>query len=265
MIKNLILGALLCALGTGVVLYISQKTEAAETLTLGTMSGWPPFVSINERGEYEGFDIDIANEIARRLGKKLVIKDMDTAALITALDQGTVDFIMTGLDITAERLKKISMIPYQGEPMTEMPLIFWKTIPEGITSLDDLKNLKDRKNGPVTICVEPGSSQEEVLREYSGFELKYTDPLASLLELRCGRALATLSEKKLFFNLKKKYPELVALMVPLSEKNIIFGCGIGIKKSNSALNKKISAIIDDLKKTGYLAKQEKRWFTEEQS
>lgn len=265
MLNKLILGAFLCALGTGIVLYVSQNANAEDTLTLGTMSGWPPFVSINKKGAYEGLDIVIANEIARRLGKKLVIKDMDTAALITALDQGTVDFIMTGLDITVERLKKISMIPYQGEPMMEFPLIFWKTIPQGIRTLDDLKNYKDSAGNNAVICIEAGSSQEEILRQYSGFEMKYTDPLASVLEIKFGRALAMLSEKKLFLNLQKKYPELVALMVPLSEKNIILGCGIGVKKDNSALTQQIRSVIEDLKKSGFLAETEKRWFTKESS
>ena len=55
MLKPIIVGSLLCALATGIVLYITQKTAAADTLTLGTMSGWPPFVSINGDGDYEGF------------------------------------------------------------------------------------------------------------------------------------------------------------------------------------------------------------------
>lgn len=263
--KKLLIGSLIAATCITGILLMTLQTKSEDTLTLGTMSGWPPFVSINEQGAYEGFDIVIANEIARRLGKKLVIKDMDTAALITALDQGTVDFIMTGLDITVERLKKITMIPYQGEPMTELPLIFWKTIPQEIKRLDDLKSYKDSAGNQAVICIEAGSSQEEILRQYNGFEMKYTDPLASILELKFGRALAMLSEKKLFINLQKKYPELVALMVPLSEKNIIFGCGIGVKKENTVLTQKITGIIEDLKSSGFLAAEEKRWFTKESS
>ncbi len=259
MVKKLFFGASVCAL-IAVVAFI-QKGVAAneEVLTLGTMSGWPPFVSLNTKGEYEGFDIEIAQEIARRLGKKLVIKDMDTAALITALEKGTVDFIMTGLDITSQRLKRIAMISYQGEPMTEMPLIFWKKVPEGIKSFDDLKNRK------AVVCVEPGSSQEEMIKKLGDVELKYCDPLASILELKFGRALAAISEKKLFLNLKKQYPELVAIMIPINKEDQIMGCGIGVQKNNTELYEKISMIISDLKKTGYLGQAEQRWFVKDQS
>ncbi len=151
------------ALLAGAVLYYFVGTpNPTNTLVLGTMSGWPPFVSISPSGSYEGFDIELANIIAQKLGKELTIKDMDTAMLISSLDQGSVDFIMTGLDITTERAKRMTMISYQGEPITEYPLIFWKNIPAGIQTLDDLKNLPN-----AVICVESGSSHEEVLKNYS--------------------------------------------------------------------------------------------------
>ena len=265
MLKPIIMGAFLCALGTGIIVYLTQNAKAEDTITLGTMSGWPPFVSINGSGDYEGFDIDIANEIAKRLGKKLVIKDMDTAALITALNQGTVDFIMTGLDITPERIKKISMIPYQGEPMTEMPLIFWKKAPQGIRSFDDLKKLKDARGGTAIICVEAGSSQEEIISKYDSYEKKSIDPLAAVLELKFGRATAMISEKKLYFKLKQKFPELVAIMLPIPKEDQILGCGIGIQTSNTTLAKNVTEIIEDLKKSGFLQDRENYWFSKEGS
>lgn len=264
MFKQLIIfTCLLMLMPAGWLIYknlLTKQSATSDSIVLGTMSGWPPFVSINNEGSYEGFDIDIAQEIARRLDKQLVIKDMDTAALITALDQGLVDFIMTGLDITTERLQKIAMIPYQGEPIEELPLVFWEKIPAGIRSLNDLKNIP---NG--VICVESGSSQEAILRQYSGFETRYSDPLMSILELKYKRALAVLLERKLLHNLKKKYPELVNISIPLDEKNRMMGCGIGIKKSNNELQKQIAKIIDELKKNGFLEEKEKQRFAKDDS
>ena len=198
MLKKIALGAL-CASALIIIGLRYMTTQDTNALVLGTMSGWPPFVRIGADGSYEGFDIDIAKIIAKRLGKSLVIKDMDTALLISALDQGQVDFIMTGLDITPERVKRISMIPYQGEPITEYPLIFFKTIPDGIETLADLKKIPN-----AVICVESGSSQEEILRNYDGFEIKNVDPLVSLLELKTGRATASLLDAKMFKSLHKR-------------------------------------------------------------
>ncbi len=243
------------ALLAGAVLYYFTGTPRnTNTLVLGTMSGWPPFVSIGPSGSYEGFDIEIANIIAQKLGKDLVIKDMDTVMLISSLEQGSVDFIMTGLDITPERSMRMTMIPYQGEPITQYPLIFWKEIPEGLQTLDDLKKLPN-----AIICVESGSSQEEVLKNYSGFTIKNVDPLIALLELKNNRATATLLDMKMFNTIKQKEPNLKARMMPLAQNEIMLGCGIGLKKG-SALTKEIETIIDDLKRSGELQALETRWF-----
>ncbi len=231
-----------------IVLLLQTKTK--DTLILGTMSGIPPYVSMTTTGEYEGFDIEVAQEIAKRLDKKLVIQDMDTIALITALKQGRVDFLMTGLDITQDRLKEIAMIPYQGEPINQMALVFWKEIPKGITSLDDMSK-------EMIICVEPGSSPEGILNQYSNLTIKSCDPLPSMLEIQYGKATATFMDARLYQRLQATIPELKALMIQLNEP--LLGCGIGIKKENKELIEKITALIGDLK-LSVLPELEQRWF-----
>ena len=43
---------------------------------VGTTSAYAPFVSLDEEGQYVGFDIDIAEALAEKLGRRLVIKDL---------------------------------------------------------------------------------------------------------------------------------------------------------------------------------------------
>ncbi len=253
--KILIILLLFILVGLGITYaYKTQQHSSANSLVLGTMSGWPPYVSMNEQGEYEGFDIVIAQEIARRLNKKLEIKDMDTSALIAALKQGKVDFIMTGLDITHERLQHIAMIPYEGTETVSQPLVFWQKIPAGVQRLEDLKTIPN-----ALVCVEPGSSQESFLLQYKDlFEIKSVSPAIALLELKKGKALAVLLQKNIFEEYKKKFPELVALEIPLDEKNKIFGNGIGVKKENTTLIQQITDIITDLKRSGHMARLEQQ-------
>lgn len=260
MSKNIFIFTALAVLsGFAIFLFRSKVNYAKEdTITLGTMSGWPPYVSINNDAEYQGLDIDIANEIAKKLNKKLVIKDMDTAMLMTALNQGKVDFAMTGLCITSDRLEKIMMVPYQGETITELPLVFWNKIPEGITSLEDIKKIPN-----AIICVEAGSAQEDFIKQYKDLNIKESNPTESLLNLKYGKALACLLEPSIFADFKTKYPNLKAINIPLDEKNQIFGNGIGIKKDNKQLISKIEAIIKELKDNGFIAQCQNRWIAKE--
>jgi ABC-type amino acid transport substrate-binding protein len=54
----------------------AEEPKPTETLTVGTTSGYAPYVSLDSQGQYEGFDIDFAKLVAERLNKKLVIKDL---------------------------------------------------------------------------------------------------------------------------------------------------------------------------------------------
>lgn len=231
-----------------------KSRKQQDTLVLGTMSGWPPYVTINDKGQYEGLDIDLAQALAQKLNKKLEIQDMDTASLILALEQSKVDFIMTGLSITQERLQKIAMIPYQGEAITQLPLVFWKEIPTQVQTLSDLEKIQG-----AVVCVEPGSPQEKVLEKYPNITTKQLDPLASVLEVKYGKALAVLLEPAFYNDLKSKYPELVALQVPLAPEDQILGNGIGVKKTNTELVNKLTALVEQFKQDGFITDLEKKW------
>lgn len=258
MSKNIfIAGALALTFGSILFLWKAPSRKKEDTIILGTMSGWPPYVSLTDAGEYQGFDIDIAKEIAKKLDKKLIIKDMDTAMLMAALTQGKVDFAMTGLCITHDRLQKIAMIPYQGETIADLPLVFWDKVPEGVTSLEDIKKIPN-----AILCVEPGSAQENILKNYGNFTIKECNPIESLLHLKYGKALACLLEPSIFADYKAKYPQLKAITIPLDEKNKIFGNGIGIKKDNVQLIATIENIIKELKENGFIAKCELTWINE---
>ncbi len=121
-----------------------------ETFTVGTTSGYAPYVSLDSKGQYEGFDIDLAKLVAEKLNKKLVIKDLGSMpSLIIGLKQKKIDAIIWAVSITEERQRQMEMIYYQGEKITTMPLLFWSKIPEDIKGPEDLKNdpKKDRLCG----------------------------------------------------------------------------------------------------------------------
>ncbi len=77
-------------------------------LIVGTEPEFPPFESKNEKGEFVGFDIDMARELAKDLGVKLRIEEMPFETLPTALGTGTIDLIVSGMTAKPERAKSVS-------------------------------------------------------------------------------------------------------------------------------------------------------------
>jgi ABC-type amino acid transport substrate-binding protein len=240
--------------------YFMAFNKSASTdnnvLVVGTASGYAPFVSLNSQGEYEGFDIDVATELARRMNKKLVLTDCGSMVpLMLSLQQGSVDLLIWALEINKARLDKMAMIQYQGGNVTTYPFIFWQSIPDTVKSIEDLKNVAN-----ATVCIEPGSSQERFLNKYEFITKKPLEKVVDMImDLKYGKSLAAMVDPSLLKNLRAKNPELKVLDVPLDENSMSFGNGICVKKENKALIEQVSKVIETMKADGTIARLETKW------
>ena len=232
----------------------NEQTE--DTLIIGLQSGYPPFEFMDTEGNIIGFDVDLAQSIANKLGKKLVIKDMEFEGEILSLKQGKIDLILSGMNITPSRLKEILMVPYHGEASSSFSLIFWNQIPAAIHSLQDLANIPG-----AMVSVEVGTIPEEFLSRHPEITSKsFQGALAPLMDVKYGKSLANLVETDVAEYLKTQHPEIQILTVPLPPEEIILGFGIGVKKENQELFQQVDQIIHELKSSGELQKLEEQWF-----
>ena len=245
----------LCMVGISYYLLI-RKTNIPlnkSTFVVGMAAGYAPWVSVNEQGEYEGFDIDVMKALSKQMNKELVLKDLGSMpSLFMALEQNKIDVIIWGMSITQDRLNRMNMVRYQGETITSFPLIFWKKIPDGVTSIEDMSG----KN----VCVEPSSSQDIVLSAYTSINIIPTEKVDdALLHIQYGKADAALVEPAIAKKFKKKCPEIQILDVPLAPANQVKGVGICIKKDNIVLTDQVTQPTNVLLENGSIQKFESKW------
>ena len=227
-----------------------------ETFTVGTTSGYAPYVSLDSKGQYEGFDIDLAKLVAEKLNKKLVIKDLGSMpSLMIGLKQRKIDAIIWAVSITEERQKQMEIVYYQGEKITTMPLLFWGKIPDNIQGPEDLSN--DPKQ---IVCVEAGTYQEQVLRAYPGLTLKNVDKITdAIMEIKFGKSLAVAIDNALVSYVKQQSPELKVLYFSLPPGQQSLGNGICIGKDNQALAAQVKQAVEELTEEGKIQDLEKKW------
>lgn len=225
----------------------------AGDFVVGTTSGYAPFVSINEEGQYEGFDIDVARELSGRLNKNLVLKDIGSMpALFLALKQGKVDALIWAISIIKERQEKVEMIYYQGEKVKSLPLLFWKKIPDHIKSINDMA-------GQV-ICTEAGSFQENYLRSVQGLSVKNVDKVTdAIMEIKYAKSAATMIDPSLLTGYKAQFPEIQVLNVDLPEEQQSHGNSIVIDKKNERLSEDVKKAISEMQRDGTLKTLEDKW------
>lgn len=240
----------------GLLLAACGALWAEKPLVVGTTSGYAPFVSLNEKGEYEGFDVDVARALSAKLGRPLVIKDCGSMpGLMMALKQGKVDLLIWSISITEKRKEAMQMVHYQGDPLNTLPLLFWQEIPEEIHSLQDLA--RDPKR---VICVEAGTFQEDALRKIPGLNLRFIDKISdALLELRYGKAFCAAIDPSLVSRFQEQAPELRVRALPLPAEDHVEGNGICLRKEEEELVAQVRRAIEELTAEKKIAELETKW------
>lgn len=232
--------------------YFYSRTNKDDTFIVGMLGADAPFMSMNESGKFEGFDVDVARMIADRLGKKLEIREMGVSELFIALDQGQIEMMMCGLAITKSRLEKLAMIHYQGETVSHYPLVFWNEIPQGVNCIEDLAPLN-----PI-IATLPATTMEEFLLQHSFITVRPINSYADIImELQFGKITAAFFDEAIS-SYMQRFPEIRLLHVPLKDFTVQ-GNGIAIRKDNVDLVNKVSTIVNSLKKDGLIASLEQTW------
>lgn len=79
------------------------KTAEAGKLHMATNAAFPPYEMIADDGSFEGIDVEVATEIAKKLGLELVVDDQDFTAALTAAANGQSDIVMAGVTVNDER------------------------------------------------------------------------------------------------------------------------------------------------------------------
>ena len=105
----------------------------SKTLTMATNAEFPPY-EFMEGGEIVGIDAEIAQAIAEKLGKELVIENVDFDSLIPGVQTGKYDFVMAGMTVTDERKEQVDFTQTYA---TGVQVIIVKEDSE-ITTADDL-------------------------------------------------------------------------------------------------------------------------------
>ncbi len=237
-------------------LFFCSLQASEEKFVVGTTSGYAPYVSLNDKGEYEGFDVDVAHLIAEKLHRKLVLQDLGTMpSLIMALKTKKIDSIIWAVSITEQRMKEMDMHYYQGEKTTEISFLFWKEVPKDLKTIDDLAKLSTRPIG-----VEAGSYQDSVLQQYPNIKLRFLDKISDgIMEVKYGKSFATVVDYSLLPRIQKQYPEAKVAFLPLPPSQQSLGYGVCVNKEHSELSQKVKNAIEELRQEGKLAELEKKW------
>lgn len=200
--KNWILGAVALVLivtgfaGTSIAadIELAKKSTLEDIIKRGELrvgfeAGYIPFEMTDKKGEFVGFDIDIAKEMAKALKVKFVPVNTAWDGIIPALVTKKFDIIMSGMTVTQERNIQINFVdPY---------IVIGQTILLSKNHEGKVKSYKDLNDPKYTVVSKLGTTGEQATKReipkctYKSFETE----AEALLEVVNGKADAYVYDK----------------------------------------------------------------------
>lgn len=202
---------------------------------MGTEGAYPPYNFINDKGEVDGFERELGDELCKRaeLTCEWVTNEWDS--IIPNLVSGNYDTIIAGMSITAERDEVIDFTQNYTQPDPSAYLVMSGN--EGL----DLKG--------AVIAAQTNTIQAAFVAEMGATLVEFATPDETIAAVRNGEADAVLADKSYLAPIDAESDDLVMLA---QEELIGGGVGMGLRESDGALRAKFDAAIQSMKDDGTL-------------
>lgn len=225
----------------GLFAFTGCGSKDDEKIVLGTSADYPPFEFMDTKQNILGFDLMIAEEIAKDMGKELEIKNMEFNSLLTALQTDKIDMILSGMNPNEERRKSVdfSEIYYLSKHYVVINA-------EKVDSIKEEADLNGKKIG-----VQIGTTQEKLAREkFPGSEIVALGSIQDiLLQLKTNKLDAAITEDAVAKNAINNNEDLVLPGIEYEDEE--GGIAVAVRKDSPELvdqiNKTIKRLQDENK------------------
>ena len=229
----------------------AETAEAAGgTLIVGFDQDFPPMGFVGDNGEYTGFDLDLAKEVASRLGLEYKAQPVAWDSKDMELESGNIDCIWNGFTITGREDDYTWTTPYMANKQVFV-----------VANDSDIKSQADLAGKVVE--VQADSSAEAALKENQdlantfGQLLTTPDYNTAFMDLEQGAVDAVAMDVIVAgYQIKQRNADFKILDDSLSEEEY----GVGFKKGNTELRDKVQGALEEMAADGTLAKISDEWF-----
>lgn len=224
----------------------APKLNKPGTLTVGMTLQFKPQMYLDAAGKPAGYDVILLKALAKKMGVKLDIKNLDFNGLIPGLVAKKFDMVSVGLSATPERRKSVSFsrayVPYaqilaagKGDT-TPATIAAWNSSDKTITSLQ-------------------GSTAEALVKKTfpNATSRSFPDQNAAFLEVSTGRADGIVVENYLLAQFNKSNNNALKEVPFPKPLHVEYG-SYAVQKGNVSLAKYLNNYICSIQKSGAMGK-----------
>ena len=253
--RNLLVGSLGLALSAGLIGQAVageqlQQIKDKGVINVGLEGTYPPFSFVDADGKLSGFEVELSEALAKKLGVKAKLQQTKWDGILAALESKRLDAVVNQVTISDERKKKYDF----SEPYTVsgiQALVLKKN--EDKLNIKSATDLAGKKVG-----VGLGTNYEEwVKANVPTADIRtYEDDPTKFQDLRIGRIDAILIDRLAALEYAKKAPDTVAAGAAFSRQE----AGVALRKGEPELLEAVNKALDKLRADGTLKKLSDKYF-----
>ncbi|MCR4806673.1 MAG: amino acid ABC transporter substrate-binding protein [Lachnospiraceae bacterium] len=222
-----------------------SSAGGGRTFTVGFDAEFPPYGYMDDKGEYVGFDLDLAQEVCNRKGWDLKKQPIDWDAKDMELSSGAIDCIWNGFTIQGREDDYTWTIPY-----VDNSQVFVVKSDAGIKELSDLsgKNVGVQKDSSALAALEGDSAD---LASTFADLIQYADYNTGFMDLEAGAIDALAIDIGVAnYQISQKGSGYEIMKDQLASEQY----GVGFLKGNTELRDEVEAVIKEMADDGTIKK-----------
>lgn len=225
---------------------VAQPTSTQRKLIVGTEATFEPMESLDENGNFVGYDIELGQRLASQMGVEIEFRNIAWDDIFTSLEKGEIDMIISAVTITDERREKYD---FSEAYLNAGQVIVTRQSDEGIKTTADLAGKK--------IAVQKGTTNETQALEFTSSELVLTyDSLVGATEaLVAGQADAIFSDLTGAKGIINQNEGLKIASEPFTSDYY----GIVFRKDQTELLGRVNEALNALRQQGVLVYLKQKW------
>jgi polar amino acid transport system substrate-binding protein len=227
-----------------------QKEEAKDVLRIGVDDTYPPMEYRDEDNNLVGFDVDMVNAMAEKMGVKVEWISMLWDGIFLGLDADRYDCIISSVSMTTERLGQFDFTtPYlaNGQVIVVKP---------GDESIKTSADLAGKRVGYQSATTADDAVQKH-LEKYTFETFGYEEIIQTFAALDADRIDAIVVDYAVALDYSTKFPEKYVISSAKLTNEPIAIC---VKKGNTELLDKLQSALDEIREDGTLKEISEKWF-----
>jgi polar amino acid transport system substrate-binding protein len=226
-----------------------DRIHERHKIVVGVILSGPPFGSLDPATQKPlGFNVDLAENLAKHLGVDIEMIPVQPSNRVQFLQQGKVDALIANMEVTEERAQ---ILAYPPTPFEEIGGALITRKDSGIKSWNDLRGK--------AVCVSQGSNYTKPLAEQYGAQVKaFRGQPESLLALRGNNCVAAVHVAPTLRLLVARNPDWKDYTIPVSSDLIPSPSVIWVRKGETDTQNAFEKVVEDWHRSGWLIDTERK-------